>query len=60
MYFESLDVLDNMILNVIKENARMSYSEIVAYCNFAMVSEDTEYREYILDFGEDVIQPQNR
>lgn len=28
MYIEGLDVLDNMILNVIKENARMSYSEI--------------------------------
>ena len=28
MYIEGLDVLDNMILNVIKNNARMSYSEI--------------------------------
>ena len=28
MYIEGLDVLDNMILNVIKDNARMSYSEI--------------------------------
>ena len=28
MYIEGLDVLDNMILNVIKNNARLSYSEI--------------------------------
>lgn len=28
MYIEGLDVLDNQILNVIKNNARMSYSDI--------------------------------
>ena len=28
LYIEGLDVLDNQILNVIKNNARMSYSDI--------------------------------
>ena len=38
MYIEGLDVLDNMILNVIKNNARMSYSEIGEQVGVSRVS----------------------